>query len=122
VTSAFSSCDPASEDGCLNHTYLAKAGYYWTWNLPGYGHITGTSYSSALVGDPTSGMILTVSSQPGVVGALGSCAMTMTIDGNRTYRFRGGWSAKLTWTSGKFVADLTYSCFTSRDDSGTGSV
>jgi hypothetical protein len=67
-------------------------------------------------------MELTVTTQPGIVVAIGSCKATLTLDGSRTYRFRGYWTAKLTWSSGTFVAGLTDYCFETRDDSGTGTV
>jgi len=66
-------------------------------------------------------MILTVTTQPGIVDAIGTCASTITING-RAYKFRGGWTAKLTWSSGDFTAELSDYCFDTRDDSGTGTV
>lgn len=120
VTLAFNACG-SGDDSCLDHTYSARSGYYWTWELPGYGHVEGTTYRYALAGDPTVGMILTVTTQPGIVDAIGTCASTITING-RAYKFRGGWTAKLTWSSGDFVAELSDYCFDTRDDSGTGTV
>jgi hypothetical protein len=122
VTLAFNSCDPSADSGCLGHTYSSRPGYYWTWDLPGYGSVSGTTYRYALAGDPTAAMELTVTTQPGIVVAIGSCKATLTLDGSRTYRFRGYWTAKLTWSSGTFVAGLTDYCFETRDDSGTGTV
>ena len=120
VTLAFSACGSA-DDTCLEHTYSARPGYSWSWELPGYGHVEGTTYRYALVGDPTVGMILKVTTQPGIVTAIGSCASTITINA-RVYKFRGDWTAKLTWSSGDFTAELSDYCFDVRDDSGTGTV
>jgi len=120
VSLAFNACG-SGDDACLDHTYSARSGYYWTWELPGYGHVEGTTYRYSLVGDPTVGMILTVTTEPGIVDAIGSCAGTITING-RAYKFRGGWTAKLTWSSGDFTAELRDYCFDYIDDSGTGTV
>jgi hypothetical protein len=66
-------------------------------------------------------MILTVTTDPGIVDAIGSCAGTITING-RAYKFRGSWTARLTWSSGDFTAELRDYCFDYVDDSGTGTV
>ena len=59
-------------------------------------------------------MVLVVTNDPGIVNASGTCNQTLTVDGSKTYRFKGTWTATLTWGSSGFVADLVYDCVTAR--------
>ncbi len=114
VKRVFATC-PASGD-CLGKTYYVqpKPGYIVTevfQNLPGYRELdASTSWKWSLGGDPTAGMKLVVSNDKGVVNASGACSFTLTLDGRRNYRFKGTWSATLTWQTSGFVADMTWDC------------
>ena len=118
VKRTFALC-PA-QGNCLGHTYYVpqKAGYissvYWS-KLPGYREIDAyKSWKWSLSGDPTTAMVLVVTNDPGIVNASGTCNQTLTVDGSKTYRFKGTWTATLTWGSSGFVSDLVYDCVTAR--------
>ena len=108
---ALDSCDVARYDGCFKHTYLARDNkfiYYMT--VPGYGDVNYTRYSYALVGDPASGMTITVEPQAGDVSISGSCASALTVNGGRTYQLKGDFTGKLHWSGGEFASDVTWDC------------
>ena len=112
---AFDSCDVSKYDGCFNHTYLARDNnfiYYMT--VPGYGDVNYTKYSYALVGDPTTGMTITVEPQPGDVSVSGTCASTLTVNGSRSFKLKGEFSGKLHWSGGDFSSDVTWDCTKTR--------
>ena len=107
-------CDVAQYFDCPNHRYVVKAGYYDLLPAAG-GDIRANSWwSIAFVGDPTTSMKLVVSTTSGTVDASGTCAMKLTVDGNRTYNFVGDWKGTLTWASGAFDSDITINCDASR--------
>jgi hypothetical protein len=114
VNRSFVLCPSGSD--CLGRTYYVhqKPGYitteYWN-NLPGYKEIDASNmWKWSLSGDPTAGIVLMVANEANIVNTSGSCGMTLTVDGSKKYRFKGTWTAKLTWTSSGFVADLIDDC------------
>ncbi len=107
-------CDVAKYFDCPNHRYNVPAGYYDTLAFPG-GDIRADSWwSLAFAGDPTTSMKLTASITAGKVDASGTCGMTLTVDGSRTYNFVGVWTGALTWVTGAFNSDVTVNCDTTR--------
>ncbi len=115
ITAAFANvtCD-VQIWSCPNHRYLVPAGQYYTLPAPG-GDIRANSWwSLAFRGDPTTNMTLTVATEAGKIDASGICAMTLTVDGNRTYQFVGVWTGTLTWTDGAFNSSLQAGCLGSR--------
>ena len=107
-------CNASKYDDCPNHTYHAPVKfntiYYLT--MPGYPEIDYKTYLFKYSGDLTSGMKLTVEKDGGLVYATGTCAVTMTVSGYgaHTYRFKGTWSADLTWTGSSFTATVYPNC------------
>ena len=101
---------------CLNHLYHSpnQPGFLYFFNLPGYGQVYYTTYEWALTSDPTKGMKLVVSADAGKVTASGVCGFTMTIDGSRTYRFKGTWHGTLTQSGATFGYDLIFDCLKSK--------
>ena len=107
-------CDVKNYFDCPNHRYTVPAGYYYTLPAAG-GDIRANSWwSLAFVGDPTTNMKLGVSTDSGKIDAGGTCAMKMTVDGNKTYNFVGVWTGTLTWTKGAFDSDVSLDCDVSR--------
>ena len=109
VTRAFNICDKVSNASqeCLGHTYhapnTANTVYFFS-NLPGYGEVDYMSFKWTLTSDPTKGMKLVVNSDSGTLSASGACGYTLTVNGNRTYKFNGNWTASLTESGGTFVS------------------
>jgi len=107
-------CDASRYTDCPGHTYhSAGAAYtiYFLDGLPGYpGGIQYNYYVFNYSGDLTAGMQLEVPKDEGLMYASGTCAMTMTVDGSRTYRFKGEWSANLAWTGGTVAAKVFENC------------
>jgi hypothetical protein len=115
VKQAFPNCDPAVSRGCLNHTYSAlNDGRKWYIDLPGYGRVFWTTYRVILVGDPTSDLKLVVPPDAGKVNASGTCTVTVTFDGTRSYNLAGPWTATLTLDNGQFIADLASDCWATK--------
>ena len=115
VKLAFPNCDASVYTGCLNHTYrAANDGRRYFFDLPGYGQVFWTTYTVALVGDPTSDMRLVVPPDAGKVNASGTCTITVTFDGTSNYNLAGPWTATLTLDGGRFTADLASNCWASK--------
>lgn len=107
------SCDVAKYDDCPGHTYSAPdQNYIYYFTVPGHGNVDYTNYLFTLTGDPTSGMTLTVSADPGKVSVSGSCTTTLTVNGRNQYKLKGTFSGTLTWNSGAFDSDLLVNCDT----------
>jgi len=105
---------PSGAHDCIGQTYNSPGQYgyiYFLTGLPGYSEIVYNSYVWTFTSDMTTGMTVTVSSDAGKATAAGTCAMTLTVDGSKTYNFKGDWTATLTWSNGAFVADLVGNCF-----------
>jgi hypothetical protein len=116
VRRAFNTCKPATYDDCLGHVYHApvKANTIYFIPLPGYGDVYYTTYKFTLTSDPTKNMKLVVQADAGKVAASGACAYTMTVDGSKTYKFKGTWTATLTMSGGSFGYNLSYYCWKSK--------
>jgi archaellum component FlaF (FlaF/FlaG flagellin family) len=119
VKKAFGTCTATDHQvgtQCLKHLYHAptQPGFIYYFDLPGYGQVDYTTYEWALTSDPTKGMKLVVEPDPGKVTAGGACAFTMTIDGSKTYRFKGTWSGTLTQAGATFGYDLLFDCLKSK--------
>jgi hypothetical protein len=110
VKTGFGVCDASKYEDCINHTYVADPGYVWSWDLPGYGTVTGHTYVIALSSDATTGMKLIVSNTAGEVDAAGTCHVTMTFDGSRNYPLSGIWAAVVTWKNSAFTAAVNFDC------------
>jgi hypothetical protein len=111
IVDAFNNCDPAKYDDCINHTYKAPdSNYIYYFDAPGYGQINYASYRYAILGDPTTGMKLTVEKDTGKVSVSGSCARSLTVDGSRHYSFKGTYTGTLTWEDGGFNSDIYGDC------------
>jgi hypothetical protein len=105
------SCDVAKYQDCPGHTYSAPdQNYIYFMPVPGYGNVDYSKYLFAMTGDPTTGMQLTVSADPGKVQVTGSCTTTLTVDGSRQFRLKGTYSGTLTWNIDGFDSDLTVNC------------
>ena len=103
-------CDTKKYFNCPNHSYTVPAGYYEVLKAAGGDIDAYTSWRTADSGDPTANMVLVITDKPGMATASGACAMTLTVDGTKTYHFTGTWTANLTWIGGAFSADVTSSC------------
>ena len=106
-------CDASRYNTCPGHSYSsAGAAYtnYFLTGIPGYSEIQYNSYVFDFSGDLTSGMVLTVPKEKGLMYATGTCKENLTVDGSRTYFFTGTWSANLTWTNGAFKASFYADC------------
>jgi hypothetical protein len=106
-------CDPVKYYDCAGHKYVApiKAGFVYYLTMPGYGEVDYASYVFTLTGDMTKGMKVTPAEESGRLFASGKCTVTMTVNGSRTYRFSGDWSADLTVVDGgAFTADVVPNC------------
>lgn len=114
IKAAFVSCDSSQNSFCVNHAYQVASGHYDAFQgLPGYSEIDAYStWSFALASDPTAGMTLVVTPDPGKVTAGGKCAVTMTVDGSNHYNFKGSWVATLTYANGTFATTVIYNCTT----------
>jgi hypothetical protein len=52
-----------------------------------------------------------VTTESGQVTASGTCATLLTVDGSRTYSFKGTWKATLFWNGSSFAGtNVTYDC------------
>jgi hypothetical protein len=105
------SCDVAKYQDCPGHTYSAPdQNYIYYMPVPGHGNVDYSKYLFTLTGDPTAGMQLTVSADPGKIQVAGSCTTTLTVDGSRQFRLKGDYSGTLTWNVDGFDSDLTVNC------------
>ena len=103
-------CDASKYYNCVGHTYSApNDGNIWYLVEPGYPEIDYRSYVFTFTSDPTADMKLVVADLPGQVTASGMCAVTLTVDGSRTYVFKGTWTADLTWRGSAFGGTHTKS-------------
>ena len=117
IRTGANACDATQYSDCPGHTYRApnRAGYiYYLTNLPGYPEIDYTTYVFKYTGDLTTGMTLVVPKEQGLMYANGTCAVTLTVNGSHTYRFKGTWGANLTWTNGAFQASVFANCAKSK--------
>ena len=112
IKAAFVSCDASSDSYCIDHTYQVPSGHYEAFTgFPGYSEIDAYSnWSFTFSSDPTAGMALVVTPNPGKLTSSGKCAVTMTVDGSSHYNFSGTWVATLTYTSGTFATAVVYNC------------
>jgi len=112
IRAGANACDAAQYSDCPGHTYRApnRAGWIYFLTLPGYPEIDYTTYAFKYSGDITSGMKLAVPKDEGLMYATGTCAVTLTVNGSRTYRFTGTWGATLTWANGAFTAEVFPNC------------
>ena len=112
VNKAFANetCDASKYFDCPNHKYTVPAGYYDTLPAAGGDIRANSSWIIVFNGDPTTSMKLVVTTDVGKVTASGTCAMTLTVDGNRTYQFIGSWSGTLTFSSGSVGSDIVENC------------
>jgi hypothetical protein len=116
VTKAFANetCDTTKYFDCPNHKYTVPAGFYDTLPAAGGDIRADSSWTIVFNGDPTTGMKLVVTTDAGKVTATGTCAMTLTVDGNRTYQFTGTWTGTLTFSSAGVASDIVENCDSSR--------
>jgi hypothetical protein len=112
VNKAFANetCDASKYFDCPNHKYTVPAGYYDTLPAAGGDIRANSSWTIVFNGDPTTGMKLIVTTDAGKVTASGTCAMTLTVDGNRTYQFTGSWTGTLTFSSAGVASDIVENC------------
>jgi hypothetical protein len=99
---------------CPNHTYYApvRAGYIYYLDLPGHPQVYYKSYILRLSGDMTKGMTLDVTNDQSWLYAKGTCTSTMTVSGygNKTFKFKGTWSADVQWNGSAFKATVYTDC------------
>ena len=107
-------CDTSKYFDCPNHKYTVPAGYYDTLPAAGGDIRANSSWIIVFTGDPTTDMKLVVTTDAGKVTASGTCAMTLTVDGNKTYKFTGDWTATLTYSSGTVASDVLENCDAAR--------
>jgi hypothetical protein len=112
IKAALVSCDASVYSDCINHPYQAPSGKYVGFTgFPGYSEIDAYStWSFAFSSDPTAGMILTVTTEPGKLTASGQCALTMTVDGSKNYNFAGSWTGTVIFKNGTFTTSVNYNC------------
>jgi len=103
-------CDTSKYFDCPNHKYTVPAGYYDTLPAAGGDIRANSSWIIVFTGDPTTDMKLVVTTDAGKVTASGTCAMTLTVDGNKTYKFTGDWTGTLTYSSGTVASDVLENC------------
>lgn len=103
-------CDVKYWD-CPNHQYT---GAWILSGAPGGDISTNSGWVIVFTGDPTFGMKLTITTTTGEVDASGTCAATMTVDGNRTYHFAGTWTGVLTVQSFSFGSHVLEDCIQAR--------
>lgn len=108
------SCDPAQYFNCPNHAYQVQAGYREILKAVGGDIRAASSWSITYTGDPTTNMSLVVTTTRGTVTASGTCAMTLTVDGSKTYSFTGTWTATLVWNNGVVSTTMLESCDSTR--------
>ena len=114
IKSASVVCNANKYYDCPNHTYHAPVKfntiYYLT--MPGYPEIDYKTYVFKYAGDLTRGMKLTVERDGGLLYATGTCVVTMTVSGygTHTYKFKGTWSANVTWNGSAFTAAVYPNC------------
>jgi len=115
VKAGFNNCDPAHYL-CYGHRYNAPviANTIVFLMMPGYPEIDYTYYVVSMTTDPTTAMTLVVTTQAGVLNVSGPCADTLTVDGSRTYHFKGSFSGTLTWANGAFTPSIGWNCETSQ--------
>ena len=116
VSGAFANetCDASKYFDCPNHKYAVPAGFYDTLPAAGGDIRANSSWVIVFTGDPTTNMKLVVTSDAGKVTASGTCAMTLTVDGNKTYKFTGDWTGTLTYSSGGVASDVLENCDAAR--------
>jgi hypothetical protein len=116
VKAAFNNvtCDVSKYYDCPSHVYKVPAGYYDTLPAAGGDIRADTTWNSAFVGDPTTGMTLVIGTDTNKITANGTCAMKLTVDGTKGYNFTGTWTGTLTWTNGAFASDVTANCDSTR--------
>ena len=112
IRAGANACDVNTYEDCPGHTYRApnRAGWVYFLNMPGYPEIDYTSYVFKYSTDITTGMTLVVPRDQGLIYANGTCAVTLLVNGNRTYHFKGTWGANLTWNNSTFTADVYPNC------------
>jgi hypothetical protein len=107
-------CDTTQYFDCPNHHYTVPAGFYDTLPAAGGDIRANSSWIIVFKGDPTTNMKLVVTTDAGKVTASGTCAMTLTVDGNRTYQFTGTWTGTLMFSSGSVGSDILENCDAAR--------
>jgi hypothetical protein len=108
-------CDASKYFNCPGHAYKVPATDSYDVLQAAGGNINAySSWSIAFTGDPTTGMTLVITTETGKVTDNGTCAMKLTVDGNRTYNFKGTWTGTLTWSNGGFTSYLTEACDSTR--------
>jgi hypothetical protein len=112
IKAAFVNCDASVYSDCINHPYQVPSGKYVGFTgFPGYSEIDAYStWAFAFTTDPTAGMTLTVTTEPGKLTASGQCALTMTVDGSKNYNFAGNWTGTVIFKSGTFTTNVNYNC------------
>lgn len=116
IKAAFKNCNVKTYTDCINHTYFAptNTGFFYFFTMPGYGEVDYVKYVWTLTKDPTLNMKLVIGIDPGKISASGICYTTMTVDGTRTYKFKGTWTATMTASPGNFGSLVTSDCATSK--------
>ena len=107
-------CDASKYFDCPNHKYTVPSGYYDTLPAAGGDIRANSSWVIVFTGDPTTNMKLVVTADAGKVTASGTCTMTLTVDGNKTYHFTGDWTGTLTYSSGGVASDVLENCDAAR--------
>jgi len=107
-------CDTTKYFDCPNHKYTVPSGFYDTLPAAGGDIRANSSWIIVFTGDPTTNMKLVVTTDAGKVTASGTCAMALTVDGNKTYNFTGDWTATLTYTAGGVASDVLENCDAAR--------
>lgn len=105
-------CDATKNFDCPGHKYTApNDGYIYFLRMPGHPEIDYTTYLFAFTSDPTASMTITIGKASGDVTAVGSCAVTLTVDGSHKYNFKGTWTAAMTYSGSTFSkTDISYDC------------
>ena len=103
-------CDAKQYTDCPGHTYHSGGAAYTIYFLDGLpGYPSGIEYNYYVFnysGDLTNGMLITIGKDTDTAYAHGTCGVTMTVDGNRKYRFSGEWGADITVSNGAFKATV----------------
>ena len=107
-------CDVTKYFDCPNHKYNVPAGYYDNLPAPGGDIRANSNWSLTFTGDATTAMVLVITNEAGKLTASGKCAMTLTVDGSKTYHFTGTWTGTLTWSSGAFSSHVLEDCDAAR--------
>ncbi|HZQ50234.1 MAG TPA: hypothetical protein VFB69_07995 [Candidatus Dormibacteraeota bacterium] len=103
-------CDATKYSGCPGHVYHPKAGTYEIFTLPGGEVDAYSSWQFTLVGHPSAGMTLTVSTEAGKATASGNCTVKLVVDGKSSHTYSGAWTADLTYDTGAWGTDVTFDC------------